>query len=352
MKFSTFHLFHQHSGQTAKEIYDYQIEVAELLEELGFDGVWVAEHHFRDYGVVPNIFNLLSNLAARTEKLRLGTGIVVLPLHNPIHVAEEAAMVDLLSDGRLEMGIGRGYQSIEFESFGLDLSEARDRFNECLDMILGLWTQENFEYKGKFYETRHPLTLMPKPVQAPHPPVHIAAVSPETVELYAARGLPILADPAATFRKIAKAAETWHATAAAHGVDSDAVELVASRSVYVAATTEQARADQARFEAMFDRSRIFNKQSAPIDSKTGEVAKGFEFWQDKYLKGGTVDNDFRWEQLEIIGDPERVIGQIKMVQEMGYSNLMCDFGSTRPVPIDEMRKTLTFFAAEVIPAFR
>jgi Coenzyme F420-dependent N5,N10-methylene tetrahydromethanopterin reductase and related flavin-dependent oxidoreductases len=300
---------------------------------------------------VPNIFNVLSNLAARTEKLRLGTGIVVLPLHNPIHVAEEAAMVDLLSNGRLELGIGRGYQSIEFESFGLDLAEARDRFNECLDMILGLWTQDNFEYKGRFYETRHPLTLMPKPVQAPHPPVHIAAVSPDTVELYAARGLPILADPAATFGKIAKAAETWRTTAAANGIDSEAVELW-HRSVYVAATTEQARADQARFEAMFDRSRIFNRQSAPIDSKTGQVAKGFEFWQDKYLKGGTVDNDFRWEQLEIIGDPARVIGQIHMVQEMGYSNLMCDFGSTRPVPIEEMRKTLKFFAAEVIPAFR
>jgi alkanesulfonate monooxygenase SsuD/methylene tetrahydromethanopterin reductase-like flavin-dependent oxidoreductase (luciferase family) len=352
MKFSTFHLFHQHSGQSAKEVYDYQIEVVELLEELGFDGVWVAEHHFRDYGVVPNTFSMLANLAARTERLRLGTGIVVLPLHNPVHVAEEAAMVDLLSDGRLELGIGRGYQSIEFESFGLELAEARDRFNECLDMILGLWTQRDFEYKGRFYETRHPLTLMPRPAQVPHPPVHIAAVSPETVELYAARGLPILADPAATFRKIAKAAETWHTTAAAHGVDTDAVELVATRSVYVAATTEQARADQARFEAMFDRSRIFNKQSAPIDSKTGEVAKGFEFWQDKYLKGGTVGNDFRWEQLEIIGDPERVIGQIKMVQDMGYRNLMCDFGSTRPIPIEELRETLKFFAAEVIPAFR
>jgi alkanesulfonate monooxygenase SsuD/methylene tetrahydromethanopterin reductase-like flavin-dependent oxidoreductase (luciferase family) len=351
MKFSTFHLFHQFEGQSAKDVYEYQIEVVELLEELGFDGIWTAEHHFRDYGVIPNIFNLLSNLAARTEKLRLGTGIVVLPLHNPIHVAEEAAMVDLLSGGRLEMGIGRGYQSIEFESFGLDLSEARDRFNESLDMILGLWTQDDFEFKGKFYETRHPLTLMPKPAQKPHPPVHIAAVSPETVEIYAARGLPILADPAATFRKIAKAAETWHTTAAANDVDSDSVELVASRSVYVAATNEQAREDQARFEAMFDRSRIFNKASAPIDSKTGEVAKGFEFWQDKYLKGGTVDNDFRWEQLEIIGDPERVISQIKMVQEMGYSNLMCDFGSTRPVPIEEMRKTLKFFAAEVMPAF-
>ncbi|MCW2939318.1 MAG: luciferase family protein [Actinomycetia bacterium] len=352
MKFSTFHLFHQNDGQTAKEVYDYQIEVVELLEELGFDGVWVAEHHFRNYGVVNNIFTMLSHLAARTEKIRLGTGIVVLPLHNPVHVAEEAAMVDLLSGGRLELGIGRGYQSIEFENFNLDLAEARDRFNECLDAILGLWTQDNFEYKGKFFETRHPLTLMPKPLQRPHPPVHIAAVSPETVEMYAARGLPILADPATTFKKIAKAAETWHATAAAHGVDSDTVELVATRAVYVAPTLEQAREDQARFEASFDRARIFNAQSAPIDSKTGEFAKGFEFFQAQYMKGGTVDNDFRWEQLEIIGDPERVINQIRMVQAMGYSNLMCDFGSTRPVPIEEMRKTLKFFAKEVMPAFK
>ncbi|GAA3950034.1 LLM class flavin-dependent oxidoreductase [Actinomadura viridis] len=352
MKFSTFHLFHQFAGQSAKEVYDYQIEIVELLEELGFDGVWVAEHHFRDYGVVPNIFTLLANLAARTERLRLGTGIVVLPLHNPVHVAEEAAMVDLLSGGRLELGIGRGYQSIEFENFGLDLSEARDRFNESLDMLLGLWTRDDFEYKGRFHETRHPLTLMPKPVQRPHPPLHVAAVSPETVEMYAARGLPILADPAAPFKKIAKAAETWHATAAANGVDTTGVELVASRSVYVAPTLEQAREDQARFEEGFDRSRIFNLRSAPIDPGTGQAAKGFEFYQDRYLKGGSVDNEFRWNQLEIIGDPERVIAQIQTVRDMGYGNLMCDFGSTRELPIEEMKKVLRFFAAEVMPAFR
>ncbi|GLW62697.1 luciferase [Actinomadura rubrobrunea] len=352
MKFSTFHLFHQNAGQSAREVYDYQIEVIELLEELGFDGVWVAEHHFRDYGVVPNIFTMLAHLAARTERLRLGTGIVVLPLHNPIHVAEEAAMVDLLSGGRLNLGVGRGYQSIEFENFGLDLGEARDRFNECLDMVVGLWTQDDFEYKGRYHRTKRPLTLTPRPLQKPHPPLHVAAISPETVEIYAARGLPILADPAAPFRKIAKAAETWHAVAAAHGVDAADAELVASRIVYVAPTIEQARADQARFEAMFDRSRIFNPQSAPIDSRTGETAKGFEYYQNRYLKGGAVDSEFRWEQLEVIGDPERVIGQIQMIREMGYSHLMCDFGSTRPMPVEEMKKVLRFFAAEVMPAFR
>jgi alkanesulfonate monooxygenase SsuD/methylene tetrahydromethanopterin reductase-like flavin-dependent oxidoreductase (luciferase family) len=352
MKFSTFHLFHRFEGQTEKEVYDYHLELMQLAEELGFDGVWVAEHHFRDYGVVPSIFTFLAYAAARTQNLRLGTGIVVLPLHNPIHVAEEAAMVDLLSNGRLELGIGRGYQGIEFESFGIDLAEARDRFNEALEVILGLWTQDEFQHKGTFYETGHPLTLMPKPVQKPYPPLHVAAVSPETVELYAARGLPILADPAAPFRKIAKAAETWHETAKANGVDSDTVELVASRSVYVAPTVAQAREDQARFEKMFDRSRIFNEKSAPIVSATGQVAKGFEYWQDKYLKGGKVDTDFRWEQLEVIGDPERVINQVRMIQEFGFSNLMCDFGSTRPIPLEEMKKVMKFFAAEVIPAFR
>ncbi|MBW8483694.1 LLM class flavin-dependent oxidoreductase [Actinomadura parmotrematis] len=352
MKFSTFHLFHQFEGQTTREVYDYQIEIVELLEELGFDGVWVAEHHFRDYGAVPNIFTLLAHLAARTERLRLGTGIVVLPLHNPIHVAEEAAMVDVLSNGRLQLGIGRGYQSVEFENFGLDLAEARDRFNECLDMLVGLWTQDDYEYKGRFHETTHPLTLMPKPVQRPHPPLHVAAVSPETVEIYARRGLPILADPAATFNKIAKAARTWHDTAAGAGVDTAGVELVASRSVYVAPTLDQAREDQARFEAGFDRSRIFNVKSAPIDPATGKAAKGFEFYQDRYLKGGEVDNEFRWDKLDVIGDPERVIGQIRSIREMGYTNLMCDFGSTRPLPIEDMKKVLRFFAAEVMPAFR
>jgi probable F420-dependent oxidoreductase len=352
MKFSAFLLFHRPDDRrSVAEVYDYNLRVADLLEELGFDGLWVSEHHFRDYGTCPNIFTMLSYLAARTERIRLGSGVVVLPLHNPIHVAEEAAQVDLLSGGRLEMGVGRGYQSIEFDGFGIDLAEARDRFDEALEVITGLWTQETFHHEGRFYRTGE-VSLTPRPLQTPHPPLAVAAVSPETVERYARRGLPILADPAAPFRKVHRAAETWHAIAAEAGHDTSAVDLVVSRSVWLAPTVEQARADQEAFEKAFDRNRIFNEKSAPIDSRTGKTAKGFEYWEGRYLKGGSVGNDFRWEQLEVIGDPERVIGQVAMLQEFGFHHLMCDFGSTRHIPFEDMKRAITFFAKEVIPAFR
>ncbi|MFC4013567.1 LLM class flavin-dependent oxidoreductase [Nonomuraea purpurea] len=351
MKFSTFHLFHRFDGQSFKDVYDYHLELIELAEELGFDGVRLAEHHFRDYGVVPNLFTMLAHAAARTSRIRLGTGIVVLPLHNPVHVAEEAAQVDVLSGGRLDLGIGRGYQSVEFEGFGIDLAEARDRFNEALEVIVGLWTQEAYQHEGKFYKTGAEVCLVPRPVQRPHPPLHVAAVSPETVTMYAERGLPILADPAAPFRKVVRAAETWRETAERAGHDVTAAELVVARSVYAAPTLEQARADQARFEASFDRSRIFNERSAPIDPKTGQAAQGFEYYQDRYLKGASLSTDFRWEQLDVIGDPGRVIEQITLLRDAGFTNLLCDFGSTRPMPLDDMKRVMRFFAAEVIPAF-
>jgi alkanesulfonate monooxygenase SsuD/methylene tetrahydromethanopterin reductase-like flavin-dependent oxidoreductase (luciferase family) len=355
MKFSTFHLFHRFAGQSVREVYDHQFQLIDLAEELGFDGVWLAEHHFRDYGVAPSIFTMLSHVAARTQRLRLGTGIVVLPLHNPIHVAEETAQVDVLSGGRLEFGVGRGYQSAEFDGFGISLSEARDRFDEALEVILGLWTQQDFRHKGRFYRVGDgdPVNLMPRPLQRPHPPVHVAAVSPQTVRLCAARGLPILADPGAPFRKIASAAQTWRELATAHGHDPHAAELVVGRSVYVARSDDQARADQARFDRFADRPEIFTAADRTTGTGPGPAGGGaVPRHQERHHADGSAGADFRWEQLEVIGDPERVIGQVRMLADFGYRNLMCDFGSTRPIPIEETKKVMRLFAAEVIPAFR
>jgi alkanesulfonate monooxygenase SsuD/methylene tetrahydromethanopterin reductase-like flavin-dependent oxidoreductase (luciferase family) len=351
MKFSSFHLFHQHPGWSERDVFRYNVEIVEYLEEMGFDGMWAAEHHFREYGLCNNIPALLSFMAARTDRLRLGTGIVVLPLHNPVQVAEEIAQLDMLSGGRVDFGVGRGYQSGEFSRFGIDIGEARERFDEALDLILALWRGENVEHHGKYYRCEG-VTLKPKPMQLPRPPTYVASISPDTVKRCAQRGLPILGDPVATFRNLGRAAETWRTEMAANGFSADGIELCAMRTVYVAETNEKAREDMATFESKFDRGRIVNAQSAPIDPKTGAIAKGYEFWEARYLKGGTLTDDFRWDQLEVIGDPDRVIGQIKTLQTLGYDNVMCDFGSTRPMPIDDMKKIIRLFAEEVMPEFR
>jgi alkanesulfonate monooxygenase SsuD/methylene tetrahydromethanopterin reductase-like flavin-dependent oxidoreductase (luciferase family) len=351
MKFSSFHLFHQHPGWSEREVFDYHVELVEYLEDVGFDGMWAAEHHFRDYGLCNNIPAMLSYLAARTTRLRLGTGIVVLPLHNPVLVAEEIAQLDMLSNGRVDFGVGRGYQSGEFDRFGIPIAEARERFDEALDLILKLWREDAVTFDGQFYRCSD-VTLKPKPAQRLGPQAYIASISPDTVARVAKRGLPILADPLATFRRLGRAADVWHTEMAANGFATEGIDLCCMRTVYVAETNEKARADLARFEAGFDRSSIVNVQNAPIDAKTGEIAKGYEFWQDRYLKGGTLSDDFRWDQLEVIGDPQRVIGQIKDLQALGYNNVMCDFGSTRPMPIAEMKKIIKLFADEVMPEFR
>src|SRR5262249_12501972 len=160
------------------EVYRYHLELVDLVENSNFDGIWVGEHHFRDYGVLPSVTGMLSHIAARTSRIRLGTGVIVLPLHNPLRVAEEIAQLDVVSGGRVDFGVGRGYQSIEFGGFKVDLSEARDRFNEALDLILGVWGHNGYVHEGQFYKVGD-VMLEPRLVQRPHPPVKVAAVSPE-----------------------------------------------------------------------------------------------------------------------------------------------------------------------------
>ncbi|MEE9285171.1 MAG: LLM class flavin-dependent oxidoreductase [Dehalococcoidia bacterium] len=370
MKFSTFHLFPQPSDWSVPEVYRYETEIIQGADDLGFDCAWIAEHHFRDYGVVPNTMLLLAHLAARTRRIRLGNAIVILPFHSPLRVAEDAAMTDILSGGRLNFGFGRGYQSVEFAGFGVSMDDTRPRVDEALDIVLKAWEGEPFSYDGRFYQVEN-VQVVPQPVQKPHPPVFVASINPESIRHYAARGIPFIVSGQETASDLERSCEMWRDIARANGYDPEAGEIVASRPVYLAETNQQAREFVMSQPPSLPFAQAYNphknattdyeqyaQQSAPIDPKTGKVARGYEYWEKGYQ--GRKPTDFlanteeAWEGRWVAGDMDRVARKIEELERMGVRNLICSFGlrgvGGRP-PVADVLKTMERFARDVMPLF-
>src|SRR5271169_3704939 len=195
MRFGFFDQLPCASGFTEAQRYRDILAQIELGDEVGFDTVWLGELHFsRAFSILANPLMVLAAAAQRTRRIRLGTAVTLLPLHNPVKIAEDAATVDILSNGRLELGCGRGTAPLHYAGYDIPQEESRERFDEALDFIIGAWTNERFSYAGKHYRAKD-LTVIPQPVQKPHPPVRIAANSPDTFPFAARRGFPIFATP-------------------------------------------------------------------------------------------------------------------------------------------------------------
>lgn len=184
-------------GRTVGDRYEELLGQIELAERLDFDSFWIAEHHFSDYGLCPSPAVLLAAAAQRTNRIRLGVAVSVLPLHNPLRVAEDYAMVDQLSAGRLNFGVGAGYLAHEFEGFGLRPEDRRERQAEAWDVIRRAWAGESTALDGAHYRTAD-VRLQVTPAQRPHPPVWWAMTRPDALPHLAARGYPPLWIPYVT----------------------------------------------------------------------------------------------------------------------------------------------------------
>src|SRR3954452_24771894 len=172
-------------------MYARSVEHAQTAEALDFRNIWLAEHHFSTYGYVGRPVQVATYLAAKTTRLRVGTAVIVVPLHHPLMVAEEIATLDVLAGGRVDIGLGRGYQYYEFERLGLELDSARARWDESIDIIQKALEGKPFSYSGKLFEIPE-TTVFPAPVQKPHPPIWVTAQSPESVEATVRRGFNLL----------------------------------------------------------------------------------------------------------------------------------------------------------------
>jgi natural product biosynthesis luciferase-like monooxygenase protein len=308
-------------------------------EELGFETIWVNEHHFHALGgMAPSLSPILAALSHRTRRARLGTSTVLLPLHHPLQVAEELAMVDLLSGGRLDFGVGRGFVAHDYDVMGVPLEEARERFAESLEVILKAWTGEPFSHEGRFYQFRD-LQLWPQPEQRPHPPVWIACTSnPESFQWTGAAGHKLLVIPFA--RPVERLAaltrvyrEAW--SAANHPA---AAEIGAHYHVVVGEDREETRKTA---EAALGMQVRLQYDVARLSASSAWA--GFEeFTLERLVDEGRL----------IAGDPEDCIRLIRAVErEIGFTWLNCTF-QFGGIPFARAQHSMELFAAEVAPRLK
>jgi alkanesulfonate monooxygenase SsuD/methylene tetrahydromethanopterin reductase-like flavin-dependent oxidoreductase (luciferase family) len=314
------------------------VDQVEYADRVGFDSVWLRERHFHRDHQGRNFFSspmvVAAYLAARTSRVRLGLGARILPLDHPLHVAEAAATVDVISGGRLDLGIARiGENTLYEHGFGRTPEEARGRFEEALELIERAWTEEALEYEGEHFHVP-PVAIRPRPVQRPHPPLYLVGRSSETLTLGAERGMPLLLAAAQPASGVAGTVEAYRAMLAEAGHDPAEVALPLNRFVYVAESDRQAIAEtRSAVRAFLDRPQSVIKDFLGVSP-------------------GQLTEDFICEEIFIAGSPERCVGRIERLREtMDLSDVLCTFNYFN-LDHERCRRSMQHFAEEVLPALR
>lgn len=341
MDIGTFLLMQSPSARPSQEIYARGVEQAQAAETLGFRNVWLGEHHFSTYGYLSRPAQFATHIAAKTTTLRVGTAVIVVPLHHPLIVAEEIATLDLLSGGRIDIGFGRGYQNYEFERFGLNLEEAKHRWNESLDIILAALKGKSFSHQGKHFNVPDTV-VFPQSMQTPHPPIWIVAQSPYALEAAVRRGFDVLTggfgvtvDDLAAFGKMCE-------EVVAKVQPPKKPRVGVQRAVYVAESDADARdaAEHALWNMRVTLS-LRNHYEQVENGRAIPVMPKYEPSIDDLL-----------ERYLIIGSPETCIRQIKKLQSvMGISHFNCSFWFG---DMDQKRvlRSMERFSKEVMPAVK
>jgi alkanesulfonate monooxygenase SsuD/methylene tetrahydromethanopterin reductase-like flavin-dependent oxidoreductase (luciferase family) len=311
-------------GRSIGEYYAELLEQAEAAEEWGFDSFWVAEHHFHEYGGVPRPPVLLAAAAQRTRRIRLGSGVVVLPFDHPLRVAEDYAMVDVLSTGRLNLGVGSGYLAHEYAGFGVNPDDKRARFDEALEILLRAWTGERFSYAGRYHRVDQ-VCLNVRPVQRPRPPVWVATLRTDGGARVGARGLPAMFIPYASAETLPQMTEGLRGYRAAFtGAGGRAEDATAPFGfhAYCAETTAEARAEARPFMDRYVRTRLYAVQR-PFETLVAE-------------------------DVIAVGDPDEVLRVARRYEAAGFTHFLAiaNFGG---LPHKRVLRSMELMARHVLP---
>jgi alkanesulfonate monooxygenase SsuD/methylene tetrahydromethanopterin reductase-like flavin-dependent oxidoreductase (luciferase family) len=347
-------------GATQEEAFAEAFQMVDMAEELGLDGLWLAERHFAaprrptdPMGAgIPSVVSvplvMASAIAARTQRIRIGTGVSVLPLCHPVRLAEEAATVDQVSHGRLDFGVGRSGFPRSYEGYGIPYGESRERFQESLEVIIKAWTQDRFSHKGKYF-TFNDLSVVPRPYQKPHPPIRVAATTKETFPQVGSMGLPLVTGlrgfsvPDLT-NQLQAYREAWRK--AGHPGNGD---VYLRLPAYVAETADKARSEP---EASTMRSyRRLAESFARSASSAGTTASEERAQRAERLADVTYD-ELLQDRLAY-GTPEMVVDRLTQLRDqMGLSGVMIEPNVGGGIPVDRVMNSVRLFAHEVAPSLQ
>ena len=311
------------------------IEYNVAAEALGFRGTFVVEHHFTGYGQVSATLNLLTWLGARTSTLRLGTAVIVLPWHNPVLLAEQAATLDLLSGGRLDFGIGKGYRYNEFRGFCVDMDEADARFDECLQVIVRAWTSnEPFSHRGRYWQFDD-VIVEPPTAQRPHPPIWMGAGGESSVRRVAEAGYNLLLGQYASAADVGRSIAAYKSAVEAQGRRFDPMSVGVTRAFFVCdGGAEKEAALQRR---LTNRVRQLKLATRPDGTVHGGPDRA------------TGDPDTVNRNSAMYGTPDDIAEKLEELRAAGAGYVLINGGGSGGG--ERGRASLHRFAAEVMPHF-
>ena len=339
MQFGLFYEWPNPNMREWRALFEEGVEQIQYSESLGFDYCLIAEHHFTNYGNSPSPLLQALYIGRRTRRIRIGTASVILPMWQPLRLAEEVAVLDNLLDGRFMCGVGRGYQPYEMAGFGTDVGESRARFDETLDVLLKSWTSdESFTYRGEYINIDSPVTVFPKPLQKPHPPLLITGSSVDSMRVAARYDmLPFTSSQMgldgvrAQYGALARSYRDM-------GKPVENIRLGVQCIMHVAPTDEEAR-EALRYARWQNRAqRGLNRRAV----NAGRIeAIPYE---------GELDDESFMDRL-FFGSPETVARKLERFAEAGATHISSwmMFGG---IEHEKLMRSIRLMGEEVIPALR
>lgn len=352
MKFGVFSLMQWPEDRTPGDVYRNELSQLVEAEAQGYDSIWLAEHHFSRYGIGPAIHLTAAHLAALTDRVRIGTAVTVLPFMHPIRIAEEVAMLDHLSGGRIDFGMGRGYQRHEFDGFGVDIEKSHLIFKEQLEIIEKAWEGKRFAWDGEFFHFDE-LEVMPTPVQKPRPPLYVAALSTSTLEWAADSGYPVLSDQFSPSYRLAKMRRIYLERAEKAGADPEALELPMLRQVYVGESMAEARERAGPALLWYYRSLAKVGSPGGISGKLPENYSTYNLFGEEGMNPDADPQgflDFLFENCVIVGDASYCREKLVELRETCRLNSIITWQNFGGLPHEASRASQRRFIEDVAPA--